>query len=257
MEKPVKSFKLLKQYGEKEKTCSFPLFLFLCPFLFPASVAPPYVKDPPSALPPVSFFPFCPSVPFLCVLSLSPPLPSPCTLWYADMQEFGPQNDRPNLSVLAPVTKDGRPASVCVPVIGACLSYSPCDWSYHVCPQPLCFFGKVWISVFWLCKTQFSSVIMWLLSDYNPPSVFSSAQFWVYRCMWYCMLLCLCRLLCVNEGCVTWSITPPNLSINEKTHYSTRWRQWLKIWLQPKKLKILVFCRLPDSSFYGLVNKMS
>lgn len=95
---------------------------------------------------------------------------------------------------------------VCVPVIGACLGYSPCDWSYHVCPQPLCFFGKVWMSVFCLCKTQFSSVIKWLLSDYNPPSVFSSAQFWVYRCMWYCMLLCLCRLLCVSEGCVTWSI---------------------------------------------------
>lgn len=61
--------------------------------------------------PPLSFSPFCPSVPLLCVLSLSPPL-SPCMLWYADMQEFWPQNDRPNLSVLALVTKDGRPGSV-------------------------------------------------------------------------------------------------------------------------------------------------
>lgn len=65
-------------------------------------------------LPPLSppLSPFCPSVLLLCVLSLSPPLLSSCTLWYADMQEFGPQNDRPNLSVLAPVTKDGRLASV-------------------------------------------------------------------------------------------------------------------------------------------------
>lgn len=39
----------------------------------------------------------------------------------------GPQNDRPNLSALAPVTKDGCLA-MCLPAIGARLSYSPCDW---------------------------------------------------------------------------------------------------------------------------------
>lgn len=62
-------------------------------------------------------------------LSLSPPLPSPCTLWYADMQEFLglkmiDQTCQPWLLLL----KMAAPA-VCVPMIGACLSYSLCDWS--------------------------------------------------------------------------------------------------------------------------------
>lgn len=97
------------------------LFLFLSPFLFPASVAPPNVKDPPSALPPFSFFPFCPSVPLLCALSHSLSLsPSSFPLHTVVCRHAGisgPQNDRPNLSALAPVTKDGRPGSVCA-----------CDW---------------------------------------------------------------------------------------------------------------------------------
>lgn len=95
---------------------SLPLFLLLCPFLLPASVAPPFVKDPPSALPPFSplLFFFLLSVPLFLCFVCAPPPPFPRTLWYADMQEFGPQNDRPNLSVLAPVTKDGRPASMCL-----------------------------------------------------------------------------------------------------------------------------------------------
>lgn len=127
------------QYDEKEKKWSFPacLFLFLSPFLFPASVAPPYVKDPPSALPPFSFsflslcsFALCSLSPSPSLsLSLFPPLPSPCTLWYADMQEFLglkmiDQTCQPWLLFLKMAT-----LAVCVPVIGACLSYSSCDWS--------------------------------------------------------------------------------------------------------------------------------
>lgn len=71
---------------KKKDEMFFFVFVFPSPFLFPVSVAPPYVKDPPSVFPRFFFFPLCPSVPLLC--ALSPPLPSPCTLWYADMQEF-------------------------------------------------------------------------------------------------------------------------------------------------------------------------
>lgn len=90
-------------------------FFFFNPF--PSSllsVAPPNGKDPPSALPSPLFsssLSLCSLALCVCSLSFSPPL-SPCALWYADMQEFRPRNDRPNLSVLAPVTKDGRPGSV-------------------------------------------------------------------------------------------------------------------------------------------------
>lgn len=66
--------------------------------------------------------------PFLCfsslffsfMLSRSPSLPPPSlhavVCRHAGIS--GPQNDRPNLTVLAPVTKDGRYDSVCA-----------CDWS--------------------------------------------------------------------------------------------------------------------------------
>lgn len=108
------------------------LFLFLSPFLLP--VAPPYVKGPPSALPPFSFFSFLSLCSFaLCSPSL--PLFLPLVLWYADMEEFLglkmiDQTCQPWLLLL----KMAAPA-VCVPVIGARLSYSACDWLQHVCPQ--------------------------------------------------------------------------------------------------------------------------
>lgn len=116
----AESVKTFQQPNQRE-THAF-LFLFsFNPFLsLLHSVAPPNRRDPPSALrcPPLSPS-FLLSVPlFFCFvrspsLALSPLFPPPvCTLWYADMQEFRPQNDRPNLSVLAPVTKDGRPARV-------------------------------------------------------------------------------------------------------------------------------------------------
>lgn len=91
---------------------------------------------------------------FLLLLSLcSPPLPSPSfhavVCRHAGIS--GPQNDRPNLSALAPVAKDGRPGSVrasdwCTSwvtprVIGRSpvLSHSPCaagrsvNFSFLVC----------------------------------------------------------------------------------------------------------------------------
>lgn len=73
-------------------------------FLFP--VAPPFVRDPPSLLP----------------LSLSVPLLLPFVLPLSSVVcrhagISGPQNDRPNLSALAPVTKDGRRGSA-----------RACDW---------------------------------------------------------------------------------------------------------------------------------
>lgn len=63
-------------------------------------------------------------------LSLLAPSPPPLSLHAVVCRHAGisgPQNDRPNLSALAPVTKDGCLA-MCLPAIGACLSYSPCDW---------------------------------------------------------------------------------------------------------------------------------
>lgn len=70
-------------------------FCFLL-FLFTASDAPPHGQDPPSAPPPFSlssplcppFFYFVLSLLSLLPPSLSPPSLPPCTLWYADMQEF-------------------------------------------------------------------------------------------------------------------------------------------------------------------------
>lgn len=122
-------------------------FFFFNPFLsLLLSVAPPNGKDPPSAFPSLSFSPFCPSVLLLCVLSLSAPL-SPCTLWYADMQEFRPQNDRPNLSVLAPVTKDGRPSSV-----HACHWWTPelrSTWLVFSCSSHRFFFLFFFIIFSW------------------------------------------------------------------------------------------------------------
>lgn len=123
---------------------------------------------------PSSFFLSVPL--FLCfVFSLSPscslPLsPSSFPLHAVVCRHAGisgPQNDRPNLSALAPVTKDGRPGSVCaydwwaselLPVwlVITCLS-SALMFCWHKCE----------CQIFVCVKTQFSCVIKWLLSDYN------------------------------------------------------------------------------------------
>lgn len=182
----------------KREQIVFPcLFLFLSPFLFP--VAPPYVKVPPSALPPFSFFSL--SVPlFLCfVLSLSPPLPSPCAVVCRHAGISGPQNDRPNLSALAPVTKDGRPGSVCA--CDWCASELLSVWLVATClSTSLVFLAKVWIQFFCLCKAQFSSVICDCLVTITLPLLcFLSCTVLATEtyCMCYCKLLCLCLLVCV------------------------------------------------------------
>lgn len=133
-------------------------FFFSFNVSVPASVAPPYEKDPPSARPPFSFF-FL-SVPlFLCFvlrlslsLSFSPLLPFPCMLWYADMQEFLglkmiDQTCQPWLLLLKMAA-----LAVCVPVIGAYLSYSSFDWSVCTVPRVV---GKSAKS----CMKRFPSVI--------------------------------------------------------------------------------------------------
>lgn len=110
---------LLKQNDEKVKK-SFSLH-------FSPLLAPPYVKDPPSAPPPPFFFSL--SLCSLALCAFSPPLPSPSMLWYADMQEFLglkmiDQTCQPWLRLLKMAA-----SAVCVPAIGARLSYSPRDWS--------------------------------------------------------------------------------------------------------------------------------
>lgn len=111
----AESVKTFQQPNQRERTPSF--FFFPLIYSFPCFILwlhlmgeiLPLLSPPlsPSFLLSVPLF-FC----FVCSPSL-PLFPPPvCTLWYADMQEFRPQNDRPNLSVLAPVTKDGRPARV-------------------------------------------------------------------------------------------------------------------------------------------------
>lgn len=69
---------------------TFSVFSCIFAFLHVSCVAPPYVKDPPSVHPPPSsFFSYLSFCSFaLCSFSLSPPLPSLCSLWYADTQEF-------------------------------------------------------------------------------------------------------------------------------------------------------------------------
>lgn len=93
------------------------MLFFFSPFLSPACVAPPCAKDPPSALPPFSLF-FSLSVPlFLCFVLSLPLSPSSFPLHAVVCRHAGisgPQNDRPNLSALAPVPKDDLLGSVCV-----------------------------------------------------------------------------------------------------------------------------------------------
>lgn len=140
--------------------------------------------------------PLCPSVPLLCALSLSPSLPlflPPCTLWYADMQEFLglkmiDQTCQPWLLLLKMAA-----LAVCAPAIGARLSYSSCDWSQRVCPQFMCCWQKCKFHFFCLYKKPFPSVdcdysffsLHRLVRDFKDTCVISS-----------CCLL----LMCVNGG---------------------------------------------------------
>lgn len=102
-------------------------------------------------------------------------------LWYADMQEFRPQNDRPNLSVLAPVTKDGRPA-VCMPAIGERLSYTRRDWCFHVRPRRFLF---VWLVFSRGRRVNISFCLRQQLRD----RVSSSSPLLHHGRMHYCSLL--------------------------------------------------------------------
>lgn len=146
------------------------------------------------------------------------------------MQEFGPQNDRPNLSVLAPVTKDGRPASMCLwlvrvwvtlRVIGRIMFvhslftfWAKCECQYFVCVR----------HSFYL-----------LFSDCYSASVFTPAQFRLYTCTSYCMSPC-CQITSLK---CKWGGT-----------FQFKYRQWFRVSLQ-SKIYIFwgVFCWSPDASF--------
>lgn len=100
-----------------------------------------------------SLLPFF-SSPALCALPLFLPLPS--TLWYADMQEFLglkmiDQTCQPWLLLLK---MDA--SAVCAPLIGACLSYSSCDWLRpRLVPQFMCCWQKRKFQFSCLFKKQF------------------------------------------------------------------------------------------------------
>lgn len=117
-------------------------FLVSLPFFF--VVTPPYLKDPPSVHPPPFFF--LSVLLFLCFVLLLSFSPSSFPLLAVVCRHAGisgPQNDRPNLSGLAPVTKDG------------CINQYVC--TSQLGPVPLdatwlstYIVGKAWISVFCL-----------------------------------------------------------------------------------------------------------
>lgn len=143
------------------------------------------------------------SVPlFLCFvlsLSLSPPLSSLCTVVCRHAGISGPQNDRPNLSALAPVTKDGRPGSVCA--CDWCTSELLPMWLVITClSTALVLLAKVGISVFCLYKVQFSCVICdSLVTVTLPLFCFSPVQFGLQRHM--CLLqaaVFVSSCVCVN-----------------------------------------------------------
>lgn len=74
-----------------------------------------------------------------------------CTLWYADMQEFLglkmiDQSCQPWLLLL----KMAAPA-VCVPTIGALLSYFPYHWAQPVCLRLTCCWQKCELVVCFVC----------------------------------------------------------------------------------------------------------
>lgn len=127
--------------------------------------------------PSVLLFPFLSPCWFaLCSLSLfPPPLPSPShTVVCRHAGISGPQNDRPNLSALAPVTKDGRPGSVCA-----------CDW---------CTFELL---TMWLVSARLSTAPVFLAVLCIP--VFVCVRYSPMCCLWlprdcnssYLKLLCM------------------------------------------------------------------
>lgn len=129
------SLALMEQSDLKQNQCS-PVSFSLLSF---SPFAPPFCVRSSLCTPSQTAFPLCPSVLcFVLSLSLSPSSPLHAVVCrHAGIS--GPQNDRPNLSALAAVTKDGCLSSVCA---CTCWSYFPCDWAPLICLRLTCCWQK-------------------------------------------------------------------------------------------------------------------
>lgn len=181
---------MMKKWGN-----GFLSFLFLSPFLFLCFCCSTFCERSSLCTPPT----LCPSVPLLCALPLFFPLHA-VVCRHAGIS--GPQNDRPNLSALAPVTKDGRLCSVCA--YDWCTSELLPTWLVITClSTALVLLAKAWILYFCLYRTQFQTVSicnLWLLSDYNSSCLLLSLlHSFVCGCRSICVIACSCLCLLVCE----------------------------------------------------------
>lgn len=185
---------LLKQYDEKVRKW-FSLFSFSVSISLPLLLLLHLLWK----ILPLHSPTLCPSVPLLCALPLFFPLHA-VVCRHAGIS--GPQNDRPNLSALAPVTKDGRLCSVCA--YDWCTSELLPTWLVITClSTALVLLAKAWILYFCLYRTQFQTVSicnLWLLSDYNSSCLLLSLlHSFVCGCRSICVIACSCLCLLVCE----------------------------------------------------------